>query len=419
MQRVRLVLPHLKELGWEPTVLAVEPSLIEGAVIDPLLEQTYPADIRVIRVNGLPPRYTRWARIGSLWWRCGGALRRAGNTLLTKEKFDLVFFSTTQFDVFTLGPRWRNRFGVPFVVDYQDPWINDYYRETGTRPPGGPFKFWLSQFTARRREPVVLRSAAGVVSVSDAYGPALRRRYPLLSFPDVRTIPFGTSANDLEIARRHPPVTSLVPFGDGHFHHVYTGRCGPDMRIPLTVLFRAFRQFRASHPEEAARHRFHFIGTGYAPPPLGNLWVLPIAEQEGVSDQVAEHCYRVPYFAALHYLTQADALMVVGSDDPGYSASKIFPYLFARRPTITLAHEKSAMITLAAGQNLAMTYGFTTETSLDDLAARVCAEWFVDGGCRRINQGDPERLSAHTAVNMTASLVKAFDAAVRDTSFAP
>ena len=76
MQRVRLALPHLRKLGWNPTVLAVEPALIEGATLDPLLEQTYPADIRLIRVRGLPHRYTRWAGVGSLWWRCGRGIRR-------------------------------------------------------------------------------------------------------------------------------------------------------------------------------------------------------------------------------------------------------------------------------------------------------------------------------------------------------
>lgn len=411
MQRVRLALPYLRDLGWEPVVLAVEPESVEGAVIDPLLERTYPADTRVIRVKGLSPRRTRWAGIGSLWWRCGAALRRAGDELLAREKFDLVFFSTTQFDAFTLGPRWKKRFGLPFVLDYQDPWVNDYYRETRTRPPGGPLKFWFSQFNARRREPAVLRDAAGIVSVSAAYGPSLQKRYPWFSADAVRTIPFGASVKDLELARDHRPAAGLIPFGDGHFHQVYAGRCGPDMTIALTILFRAFKKFIASHPEEAAKYRFHFIGTDYAPPPLGRYWALPIAESEGVSDHVAEHCYRVPYFDAFYYLTHADALIVVGSNDPTYSASKIFPYLFARRPIITIAHEKSLMLPLALGQGIASTYSFTAESRVEKLANQVYTEWFAEGGCRKLHRDNLRLLSPHTAANMTAALVKTFEAA--------
>ena len=48
MQRARLALPFLRETGWEPVVLCLDPTMVEGAVIDPLLERTYPRDIRIV-----------------------------------------------------------------------------------------------------------------------------------------------------------------------------------------------------------------------------------------------------------------------------------------------------------------------------------------------------------------------------------
>ena len=416
MQRVRLALPYFKAQGWEPTVLSVHPDSVEGAVIEQRLLETYPPGVRVIRVKGMPARYTRWLGLGSLWWRCRPALRQAGDRLLATEHFDLVFFSTTQFDVFTLGPHWRRRFGVPYILDYQDPWINDYYHRTGTRPPGGYLKFGFSQFLARRIEPSVLRSASGVIAVSAAYGPELHRLYPWFPASSVRTIPFGAAAADIEIARLHPPATPLVPFDDGNFHHMYAGRCGPDMTIALTSIFRAFKRYLASHPSEASKHRFHFIGTDYAPPPLGRYWALPIAKQEGITPYLTEHCYRVAYFDALHYLVRADALMVVGSNDPTYSASKIFPYLLARRPVITVAHDQSAMITLARGQRIINTYGFNEQTDIDTLSEKIWEEWFANGGCQRLHIGDPSLLAAHTAEKMTAALVSVFNDSLQNPS---
>jgi len=56
MQRVRLALPYLRAHGWEPTVLAIAPDSIEGGRARSVLEKTYPADIRVVRVPGLSPR---------------------------------------------------------------------------------------------------------------------------------------------------------------------------------------------------------------------------------------------------------------------------------------------------------------------------------------------------------------------------
>lgn len=413
MQRTRLALPYLRDLGWDPVVLAVTPERIEGAVLDPLLLETYPADVRVVRVGGIPPGLTRRLGFGSLWWRCGGALRRAGDALLAREQFDLVFFSTTQFDAFTLGRRWWQRFRVPYVLDYQDPWVNGYYRRTHTRPPGGHFKFWFAQFTARRREPATLRHAKAVVAVSAAYGPDLCQRYAWLDAGRIHHLPFGTSEADFAIARRHRPAASLMPTGDGKVHLVYAGRCGPDMTISLTLLFRAFARFRQTHPAVADRMRFHFIGTDYAPPPLGRFWALPIAETEGVVDQVEEHCYRVPYFDALHYLTNADALVVVGSNDATYSASKIFPYLFARRPLLTIVHESSLMLSLAHNQGIATSYGYPvldlTAPEFETLVARIHREWFVDGGWQRKPSGSLEALHRHTAAAMTERLAAVFD----------
>ena len=413
MQRARLALPHLRALGWEPVVLAAEPGSVEGAVLDPLLEQTYPADIRVVRVRGLSPRLTRTLGFGSLWLRCGAALRRAGEKLLAAEKFDLVFFTTTQFDAFALGPRWLARFGVPYVLDYQDPWVNDYYRKTGTRPPGGPLKFWLSQFTARRREPAAVRAAAAIVSVSAAYGPDLAARYPGLDASRIHHLPFGSAASDLELARRHPPAAPLVPFGDGRVHLVYAGRCGDDMAPALTLLFRALRRHLDAVPADADRLRLHFIGTDYAPPPLGRLRALPLAEREGVAPQVAEHCRRVPYFEALHYLARADALMVVASDDPTYSASKIFPYLLARRPLLVIAHPDSLMLSLARAQGFPCCHGLPrSETEREQTIASIRSEWF-GRGLALLPPGDLAALAPHTAEGMSARLASIFDQAAR------
>ncbi len=410
MQRARLALPHLRALGWEPVVLAVEPASVEGAVLDPLLEETYPADIRVVRVRGFSPRLTRALGFGSLWLRCGSALRRAGEKLLAAEKFDLVFFTTTQFDAFALGPRWLVRFGVPYVLDYQDPWVNDYYRKTGTRPPGGALKFWLSQFTARRREPAAVRKASAIVSVSAAYGPDLVARYPGLDASRIHHLPFGSAASDLELARRHPPVAPPVAFDDGRVHLVYAGRCGDDMVPALTLLFRALRKHLDAVPADSERLRLHFIGTDYAPPPLGRLRVMPVAEREGVAAQVSEHCRRVPYFDALHALVRADALMVVASDDPTYSASKIFPYLLARRPLLVIAHPDSLMLSLARAQGFRCCYGLPASgTEADALAGRAAREWF-GGGITELPPGDPAALVPHTAEGMSRRLAGIFDA---------
>jgi hypothetical protein len=206
----------------------------------------------------------------------------------------------------------------------------------------------------------------------------------------------------------------LIDFADGRRHLVYTGRGGFDMADALTVLFRAFRRYRASHPADAGCWRFHFIGTGYAPPPLGEDTVLPIARVEGVADAVSEHRYRVPYFDALHYLCRADAVVAVGSSDPGYSASKIFPYALAGRPLLLIYQEQSPVLRLAAELGVGLRIGFSGAASLNAAATAVHSAWFVSGGCDTPLHLDAAAFAPHSAVAMTAALASVLDVASAD-----
>ena len=411
MQRARLALPFLRETGWEPVVLCLDPTMVEGAVIDPLLERTYPRDIRIVRVKGFPPKATRWAGFGNLWLRCGRAFARAGERLLQAERFDLVFFTTTQFSALGLGPKWLKRFGVPYVLDYQDPWINPYYRATNTRPPGGWAKFRLSQWYARMIEPSALRHAAAVIGVSDSYGQALANSYPWFDPQRLQLLPFGASSADFTAVADYRPEKPLVPFGDGNSHHVYAGRCGPDMTFAMSVLFRAFKLYLRENPAEAKKIRFHFIGTDYAPPPLGRAWALPIAAAEGVTDYVNEHCYRVKYFDALYYLSNADALVGVGSNDPTYAASKIFPYVVARRPLVLIYHERSLVLELARRVSAGVRFQFSGPDDIDILAGEVHQKWFASPNRQQFRDYDAAAFQPYTAAELTRRLGSVFDKA--------
>jgi hypothetical protein len=412
MQRTRLMLPYLRALGWEPIVLAVAPEMVEGGVLEPLLESTYPSDIRIVRVSGVSPKLTRVFGIGSLWWRCGKALRAAGDKLLRTEKFDLVFFSNTQFGSFTLGPRWKALFGVPYVLDYQDPWTNDYYKKTGVRPPGGWLKFGIAQSFARRNEPRVLQDASGIVAVSSAYGAMLAKRYASFDAERVTFLPFGAAVNDISIARAHAPAEPLIDFDDGLVHLVYTGRCGPDMSTALKILFRAFKICLSRRPDHAEHLRFHFIGTDYAPRPLGREWVMPTAKVEGVEAYVSEYCYRVPYFDALYYLSHADALIAIGSNDPTYSASKIFPYVLSHRPLLIIFHADSPVLAMAKAMKCGLRFSFADPGEIDSVATAVADQWFLGDQMSEFVEPDLTAFRPYSSETMAQKIAACFDSAV-------
>lgn len=366
LHRVRLALPFLKDLGWEAEVLAVEPGQV-AAPRDPWLEEGLPADVPVHRVRALGLGWRRVPGLGTLGWRGLGALRREGDRLLAGGRFDLVYFSTTVFETHVLGPRWTERFGVPFAMDYQDPWVNDYYREhPEVVPPGGRLKHAVADALHRWMEPRVLRACAGYTAVSEAYPRQLAARYPRLRLPPHAVLPFPGARRDLE---RVAPLRA----GDGLRHWVYVGRGGSDMAPALRGIFAALRD----HADADLRRglRLHFLGTSYAAAGSGALSVLPVAKEYGLEALVEEVPDRIPYSETLARLKGADALLVPGSDDPAYTASKIYPYLLAGRPLLAVFHERSGVVELMERAGGGVCVPFAADEAPGALGARIARAW--------------------------------------------
>ena len=413
MHRVRQSLPYFRRLGWEPTVLSVEARLCEMP-LDPWLETTVPAGTRVVHTGAADVRTTRRFGIGSFDVRVLPYLARSGSRLLATEPFDLVFFSTTAFLVMRLGPYWRRRFGVPYVLDMQDPWLSDYYDRPGAPPPpGGRLKHGVAHWLARACEPATMRAAAHVVSVSPAYPAMLRRRYPEMDAERFTVLPFGAPEADVERLRQLPVPQDIFDPADGFQHWVYVGRAGGDMELSLTALFTALARARQAEPDVYDRVRLHFVGTDYAPAGRERETVAPLAAACGVGDLVRERPLRVPYAEALQAMLDADALLMPGSDDPGYTASKLYPTILARKPLLAVFHEQSSVLDVLRETGAGVGGGFGDGETAAALASRIGAAWFGPQAWKQVPETDWTAFEPYTAREMARRLAHVFDGAAR------
>jgi hypothetical protein len=170
----------------------------------------------------------------------------------------------------------------------------------------------------------------------------LRARYRWFSAKPSVVIPFGVSEADFAGVRGDPAMAPAFIREPGCAHLVSVGAVGSIMAGALHALFTALRTFRNEQPALAARLRLHFIGTSYAPSAQAMPTVKPIAESHGVGDLVIEQPARIGYPESLKTMLAADALLLLGSDDPGYTPSKIAPYFLADRPVLALVPAGSA-----------------------------------------------------------------------------
>src|SRR5579864_7289652 len=146
--RVRLLAPHLPEAGWTPTIVTVDPAGYQGR-LDRGLEALVPPSLSVVRARAWPARLTRRIGIGDLGVRAFAGLRRACRAEMARVHYSVLFITVYPVYPALLGPRLKAEFGVPFVLDYQDPWVGAWGLTVGGGKDGAAD--WKSRAARRRR----------------------------------------------------------------------------------------------------------------------------------------------------------------------------------------------------------------------------------------------------------------------------
>ena len=373
--RVRLLAPHLAEYGWQPTVLTVATQDYEGR-LDAALAALVPSSLHVVRAPAVSPWLTRMIGLGDLGLRALPGMRRAAWRLLEAERFDALFITIYPTYPAVLGPMIRHRFGLPFVFDYQDPWVGSWGRDVGGGPAGAvDLKSRSTRMIAERIEPRVLRAADGVTAVSArTYEDAIAR---IGAAPRcVAEIPIGWDAGDIDALSHRNGTRRLIP-DDGRINFCYTGTLLPLGVDTLRAVLQAARRVLDAQPALRDRLRFYFYGTSNQTIG-GEPRVLPHARDLGVADIVIEHPARLDYIDALAVLREASALLLMGSSERHYTASKIFAALLADRPTLAVYHRESSVVDIfrsaaPAAAGYAVTYddACTVDGHIDEITSSM------------------------------------------------
>lgn len=339
--RLRLLAPGLPDSGWDPTVLTVDPDPAEG-MVEPALRELVPPWLEVARVRAVPRRLSP---VGDVGLRALPALAAAAVRLHRRHAFELALLSVPSHYVAFLGPYLRARLGLPFVLDYVDPWVGAWGATVGGGPGGAvDRKSALSRRVGQVGEPLVVAAACGLTGVSERTVLDVAERIPWARRLPRLELPYGGAASDFEQLRRAPRPNPYFDRGDGRVHVCYVGALLPLGLETLRAVLQAAVRLRESSPERFARLRLHFFGTSNQVVAGAPERVLPIARELGVADIVREVAPRVPYLDALTILGQASAILMLGSSERHYTASKVYPGLLARRPILAAYHAESTVV---------------------------------------------------------------------------
>jgi hypothetical protein len=317
-----------------------------------------------------------------------------------------------------LGRLAHDRLGLPYVVDYQDPWVTDHYFNVpkAQRPP----KWRLAHYMATTLEPFAIRHASHLTGVSKATTDSVVHRYRWLNPTDTTEIPLGGEPADFEYLRRNPRPNRIFTPGDGLVHLCYVGACIPGMHPTVRALFDAVRQGLQATPEMFARLRLHFVGSTYSPRPVEQ--VMPIARDMGLEGAVTEWPPRVPYLDALQILLDSDAVVAIGSAAPHYTASKIFPYILSRKPLLAIFHEESSVVKITTDTRGGRVVTYNNADRPPSHAVPVIRAW-LETLLARPGELHPDTdwaaFEAYTTRAMSQRLAAAFDSVVAKQASSP
>jgi Glycosyl transferase 4-like domain len=401
--RVRFFTNHLEEFGWKPVVLSVKPEFMEEPE-DPAFARLIPPTLEVIRVKALPPRLTRKLGLGDLGIRCFPYMLNALRRLCRQQPIDAVLIPGPPWHTFCLGSLIKREFGIPYVIDYIDPWVTPGRFSPLTKA------FWY-RMTAHLLEPWVLRHSDKIIAVSEGAFRTLQERFPYLNRADFAEIPYGCEEADFSCAETDHQISPFLEGRDGKIHFCYVGVIWPAAYETVEALLDALSLLRKRQPLLFKRIELHFFGTSYQPG--ANPQVLPFAKKRGLSN-VSEHPDRIPYLEAITVLKRADVLLALGSNQPHYTPSKIFPCVLAERPILALLHEESSAVALMRHLKVGTSVTFGQSSPVQTKASEICEALIevVEKARVPVPSVPLEQFRPYSAHSMTQKLAAVLNSAV-------
>jgi hypothetical protein len=353
VHRARLFAMHLPAFGWEPVVLTVDEKYYEEA-LDWNLYKLLPADLRIEKVKAIPVVKPRL--IGDIGLRAFLNLRIKALELLRKEHFDFIYIPIPSFYIALLGPYLFRKTGVPYGIDYIDPWVHHF--------PGSDRFFsrhWWSTKFASWLEPHAVKNARLITGVAEGYYQGVIDRNPnLIEQCHFAAMPYGGEKQD-HLALAGLNIQPYLFKKNNKKQLIYAGAMLPKAYQPLESIFASIKR----NPEDFRDLELHFIGTGKTTHDPEGYNIKPLAEKYGLWNKIVfEYPKRIPYLDVLVHLDAADGVFILGSTEPHYTPSKSYQGVLSGKLILAVLHEQSTAVKILLDAKAALVLAFNGESGL-------------------------------------------------------
>jgi glycosyltransferase involved in cell wall biosynthesis len=373
VQRVAKHVKFLREFGYEPIVLTATARDYSGpselqAPTDASLAVEIPQDVEVVRVpSGQPFRLLEWLRRMRLdalrelafvpdtaitWIR--PAVHKA-REIARRRKVEIIYTSVKPHSVAVIGWMLKRALGVPWVIDFRDPWTQ-YFLATFPTRLHFRFEQWLERF--------LLRRADSIITITPTARENLLAWCDFLSPDKVSVITNGYDDEDFDDSNKRAA-------SNGSFTLVYSGvfcgapASGSAEKSPWAEqLWRGLRHWLAYTPRrfdrlthspkyllDALRELFEEMPELRGRIKLVHVGPFDKANSEYARELGIEGALEAPGYVshsrAVELMTNADALFFCLADSETGERNdcvpqKVYEYLGSRRPVLALTPDGDA-----------------------------------------------------------------------------
>lgn len=308
--------------------MTVSPEFYEEAP-DPDLCRTVADHVKIHETKAFGVGRVRL--IGDIGLRGFFQLRTAALKLIKEERPDFVWIPIPSFYTAILGRLLHGKTGVPYGIDYIDPWVRPLHPSQNRFSRAG-----LSLLLAKLLEPIAVKKASLISGVSRPYyQPVLERNFRNRAVIDV-AMPYGFDPNDHTLE----PTDQSLLWDEQTDAWIYAGAYLPKSALFFKHFFKAIQRLRQTD-NWSPRVKFFFVGTG----PYPGKGITEIAEEFGLRDIVVECRDRFPFLRIQRFLRNASRVLLIGSVDRHYTASKTFQCVLSQRPVLAILHHESTAAT--------------------------------------------------------------------------
>lgn len=396
-QRVRLMVKHLKRLGWYPHVFTTEPKFREEKE-DAWMTELVGNDFDLTIVKSLNQNKTRKFGIGDLGLRMLPYLLPAIKKAAKKEKPDFILYPVPPWYILLIAPLIKRKTNIPYGIDFIDPWF------VGDIPENANFKKRISQKIARRFEKKAVLKADIIYSVSEGINNNLKERYAVENKP-LLAIPYGVEPSDFEIQIERNKTDKII--------FRYIGAVWNDAYLVLETLLETLSLIEKDIPL-----KIEFFGTSYAgeglAKPQTNKWI----KEFKMENYMIENPLRVPYKKAVELTMSSDIILLFGGMQAYYAASKLMGLIASGKPFIAFLHEESfpANFLKKLNYSFLVTYSqkILPKTKFDELKLKIKKLISAKNSFVKFDLSNL-LIQKHTALGMTKEFVKPIENLLKKT----